>query len=80
MLLKTRIKKGGPKRKISFKSYQVTKKVKLYALNITEPTDYYDIFTMKDKDLWIKAINEELESLKNMNVYIFVNKVPKGSY
>jgi len=79
MLLKTRIKKGGPKRKISFKSYQVTKKVKLYALNITEPTDYYDIFTMKDKDLWIKAINEELESLKNMNVYIFVNKVPKGS-
>jgi len=70
---------GGPKRKISLKTYQITKKFKLFALNLNEPSDYNDIFNMNDKDLWIDAINNELKSLKDMNVYVLVNSVPKNS-
>jgi len=63
---------GGPKRKVSLKTYQITKKFKLFALNLNEPSDYNDIFNMNDKDLWIDAINNELKSLKDMNVYVLL--------
>jgi len=43
-----------------------------------EPTSYEDIFSWKDKDEWVTAINNELNNMKKINVYTPIKKLPKG--
>ena len=45
---------------------------------LCEPYDYKDIYTKVDKKEWFKAVKDELDSMKNLNVYEVVSKVPKN--
>ena len=62
-----------------FKTYQITKRVKLYIPTLREPIDYNDIFNLEDKELWLEAVQNELKSLKLMNVYNAIDKVPPNA-
>jgi len=42
-----------------------------------EPRNYKEIFLMNDKDMWLKAVDEELNNMKRMKVFTIINKVPK---
>lgn len=64
------------KRKEPFKSYQITKKVKIYTVTPQVPVEFDDIFELEDKDLWLKAVQDELMRLNKMNVYKQINKIP----
>eukprot|EP00833_Pecoramyces_ruminatium_P002112 jgi/Orpsp1_1/1176144/evm.model.c7180000056545.1 len=44
-----------------------------------EPNNYKEIFKRKDKEKWLKAVNEELNSMKRMNVFTIVDKVPENA-
>jgi len=33
---------------------------------------------MKDKDKWLKAVDEELDNMRRMNVFTIVDEVPKN--
>lgn len=66
------------KRKDLFKSYQITKKIKI-SLIPQVPIEFDDIFKLKDKDLWLKAVQDELMSLNKMNVYKQINKIPTNA-
>ena len=34
---------------------------------------------MDDKDMWLKAVDEELDNMKRMKVFTIINKVSKDS-
>jgi len=66
--------------KRSFKIKDILDTVALLSTNendFIEPRSYIDIFNMKDKDKWLKAVDEELDNMKRMNVFTIVDKVPK---
>jgi len=46
---------------------------------LCEPYNYPDIFNKIDKNEWLQAVKEELNSMKNLKVYKKVDRVPKGS-
>jgi len=46
---------------------------------LCEPYNYHDIFNKIDKNKWLQAVKEELNSMKNLKVYKKVDRVPKGS-
>jgi len=70
---------NNSKRTPLFKTYQITKRVKLYIPTLREPIDYNDIFNLEDKELWLEAVQNELKSLKLMNVYNAIDKVPPNA-
>jgi len=37
---------------------------------LVEPYNYKDIFKLKDKNEWLKSVNEELNNMKKLKVYI----------
>ena len=43
-----------------------------------EPINFKDIYNKEDKDEWIDAVNNELNSMKNLNVFTILKGVPKG--
>jgi len=43
---------------------------------ISEPNNYKDIFNLPNKNEWLEAVGDELNNMKKMNVYSFVDKVP----
>ena len=45
---------------------------------LCESYDYKDIYTKVDKKEWFKAVKDELDSMKDLNVYEVVSKVPKN--
>jgi len=45
---------------------------------LCEPYDYKDIYTKVYKKEWFKAVKDELDSMKDLNVYEVVSKVPKN--
>jgi len=45
----------------------------------TEPFNYDDILNKYDKDEWLKAVEEELNNMKELNVYTVVDHVPKNA-
>ena len=47
--------------------------------NSIEPRSYKEIFSMKDKDMWLKAVDEELYNMKRMNAFSIISKVPKDA-
>jgi len=58
--------------KRSFKIKDILDTVALLSTNendFIEPLSYIDIFNMKDKDKWLKAVDEELGNMKRMNVF-----------
>lgn len=46
---------------------------------LIEPTTYKSIFSKSDKNEWIKAVKDELNNMKELNVYTIVNTVPKNA-
>jgi len=46
---------------------------------LQEPLYYKDIFKLRDKDKWLEAVKNELDNMKNMNVYKVINKIPEGA-
>ena len=44
---------------------------------LCEPYNYKDIYTKVNKKEWFKAVKDELDSMKDLNVYEVVSKVPK---
>eukprot|EP00833_Pecoramyces_ruminatium_P015872 jgi/Orpsp1_1/1189904/evm.model.d7180000075388.1 len=44
----------------------------------SEPINFKDIYNKEDKDDWIDAVNNELNSMKNLNVFTILKNVPKG--
>jgi len=47
--------------------------------HLIEPQNYKDIFNYEDKFQWIEEIKEELENMKNLNVFKTVKKLPEGA-
>ena len=52
---------------------------KYHNTRLREPTDYDDIFNLPDRDEWLKAVNDELENMKKLNVFRIINNIPKGA-
>eukprot|EP00833_Pecoramyces_ruminatium_P007550 jgi/Orpsp1_1/1181582/evm.model.c7180000077787.1 len=67
------------KRNMPYKTYQITKKVKIYIPTLLEPVNYNGIFNLEDKDLWLEAVQNELNSMKKMKIYTMVESVPETS-
>jgi len=45
---------------------------------LCEPFDNKDIYTKVDKKEWFKAVKDELDSMKDLNIYEVVSKVQKN--
>jgi len=45
----------------------------------TESFNYNDVSNKYDKDEWLKAVEEELNNIKELNVYTIVDHVPKNA-
>jgi len=58
-------------------SIKKTKLEKTINKNFNEPQNYKDIFNLPDKDEWMNAIKEEINNMKNLNVFQTVNNIPK---
>jgi len=56
-----------------------TKQALITINQIKEPNSYKEVLRRKDKEEWTKAIEQELNNMKERNVYVRVNKVPKGT-
>ena len=69
-----------------FKKFKASSFFNLIALSCEKieelqlPQTYKDIFSRIDKEKWLKAIEEELNNMKNKKVYKFVKSVPKGKH
>jgi len=44
-----------------------------------EPINYNDIFKLKDKEEWLKAIQEELTNMEKLKVFDTIRKIPPNS-
>eukprot|EP00833_Pecoramyces_ruminatium_P006363 jgi/Orpsp1_1/1180395/evm.model.c7180000073227.1 len=47
------------KRNMPYKTYQITKRVKIYIPTLREPVNYNDIFNLEDKDYGLKLLQSE---------------------
>jgi len=47
--------------------------------NLHEPNNYNDIFNLFDKNEWLESVNNELNNMKDLNVYETVNTIPPGA-
>jgi len=55
-----------------------SKKNQNYPL-IREPTNYQDIYNLKDKEEWFKAVNDELQNMVKIKVFTPIKYVPKNA-
>jgi len=67
----------------NYKKRRASNYYNLVALNCSEmelplPNSYKDIFDRPDKEEWLKAIETELNNMKDMEVYTLVKEIPKG--
>ena len=46
---------------------------------LIEPKCFNDIFNLPDKDEWLKAVNDELDNMKKLNVFKLIKNIPKGA-
>jgi len=66
----------------NYKKRKASSYFNLVALNCGElelPDSYKEIFDRPDKEEWLKAIEDELNNMKEKEVYSFIKKVPKGN-
>ena len=47
--------------------------------NLREPNTYQEIFSLPDKDDWLKAIQNELKNMEDLNVFTIVYNIPHNS-
>ena len=75
--------KNHPTKKVkSFNIKDILDTTALLAIDdkkFIEPRNYKEIFLMNDKDMWLKAVDEELNNMKRMRVFTIINKVPKDA-
>ena len=77
-----------PKRKFIDETEKLYKKFKITNnLNLSKfeesqeldpPLSFKDIFGRQDEKEWLKAVEEELNNMKNKNVYTIVSNIPNG--
>jgi len=65
------------KRKINNNDYTISNKRP--KKDIIEPTIYKEIFNLPDKKERIDAVKEELNNMKNLEVFKTVKNIPEGS-
>ena len=82
-------RKGGKSKKIRTKesnnknnnksSDKNTPNLNSVEFSLKEPRNYKDILNMSDKNEWLEAVDNELMSMHELNVFTDVKNVPKGT-
>jgi len=47
--------------------------------NLREPNTYQEVFSLPNKDDWLKAIQNELKNMKDLNVFTIIYNIPHNS-
>jgi len=71
--------------KLKIEDVPNTKRIKIFSIRnrkmpvLIEPSSFEEIFLLPDKDLWLKAVNEERKNLITLEVFEPVDNVPDNA-